>query len=125
VVVTIQTPTQPPPTDNTPPTILSKQFFRLGRSLGVVALQFSEALNVASAQNVMNYWALVTGGGSKLGHPKVALYVVGNTVYFGMDLKPTSTRVILAMLTPGAVTDLAGNPLAPGILGVFTVPVRH
>jgi len=125
VVVTIQTPTQPPPTDTTPPTIMSKQFFRLGRSLGVVALQFSEALNVASAQNVMNYWALVTGGGSKLGHPKVALYVAGNTVYFGMDLKPTSTRVILAMLTPGAVTDLAGNPLAPGILGVFTVPVRH
>jgi large repetitive protein len=127
VVVTIQTPTQPPPpSDTTPPTILSKQFFRLGRSLGVVALHFSEALNPAAAQNVMNYWALVTGGGAKLGHPKLALYVAGsNTLYLAVDLKPTSTRVILAMLTPGAVTDLAGNGLASGILGFFSVPIRH
>jgi hypothetical protein len=42
-----------------------------------------------------------------------------------VDLKPTNTRVILAMLTPGAVTDLAGNGLAPGILGFFPVPIRH
>jgi large repetitive protein len=126
LLFSIHTPTQPPPTDTTPPTILSKQFFRLGRSLGVVALQFSEALNSASAQNVMNYWALVTGGGSKLGRPKVALYVASShTLYLGVDLKPANTRVILAMLTPGAVTDLAGNGLAPGILGVFLVPLGH
>jgi len=121
----------PPPTpgsDTTPPTIIGSQFMRAG-GFGVISLQFSEALNPAGVQSLSSYLALVSHpgkGGSRLVHPLMAIYnATAHSVMIVVRLQPTDTQVVLAMLQPGAVTDLAGNPLATGIVGVFKVPARR
>ena len=122
-------PTPPlPGSDMTPPTMVGSQFMRAG-GFGVISLQFSEALNPGGVQSVSSYLTLVTHpgrGGSRLVRPLMAVYdATAHSVMIVVRLQPTDTQVVLAMLQPGAVTDLAGNALATGILGVFKVPARR
>jgi Right handed beta helix region len=122
------TPPPAPGSDTTPPAIVGSQFMRAG-GFGVISLQFSEALNPAGVQSVSSYLALVTHpgrGGSRLVRPLMAVYnATTHTAMIVVGLQSKDTQVVLAMLQPGAVTDLAGNPLATGIVGVFKVPARR